>query len=46
MVGWKKIDTAKDHYLMMKLAPVDSSVRDLFEPITSEVKRSFFIYNQ
>jgi len=46
MVGWKKIDTAKDHYLMMKLAPVDPSVRDLFEPVTSEVKRSFFIHNQ
>jgi len=46
MVGWKKMDTAKTHYLMMKLAPVDPYVRDLFEPIPSEVKRSFFTYIQ
>ena len=44
MVGWKKIDTAKDHYLMMKLAPVDPYVRKLFEPIPTEVRKSFLTY--
>jgi len=46
MVGWKKMDTAKTHYLMMKLTPLDPYVRDLFEPIPSEVKTSFFTYIQ
>jgi len=44
MVGWKKIDTAKNHYLMLKLAPVDPYVRKLFEPIPTEVSKSFLTY--
>ena len=44
MVGWKKIDTAKNHYLMLKLAPVDPYVRSLFEPIPTEIRKSFLIY--
>jgi len=44
MVGWKKIDTAKNHYLMLKLAPVDPYVRSLFEPIPTEVSKSFLTY--
>jgi len=44
MVGWKKIDTAKTHYLMMKLAPVDLYVKALFEPIPTEIRKSFLIY--
>jgi len=44
MVGWKKIDTAKTHYLMMKLAPVDPYVRELFEPIPTEIRKSFMTY--
>jgi len=44
MVGWKKIDTAKDHYLMMKLAPIDPYVRNLFEPIPTEIRKSFLTY--
>jgi len=44
MVGWKKIDTAKNHYLMLKLARVSSYVRKLFEPIPTEVSKSFLTY--
>jgi len=44
MVGWKKIDTAKTHYLMLKLARVSAYVRKLFEPIPTEVSRSFMTY--